>query len=176
MYQKVSGFKACFTNNARNSQIAIATKNPLLITKGIVCPPPWKSCHCGGSLMLKRWCHQHQVLHFLFLQGAYLVVEVDLDRHDDRSRGAEPEAAALLLVLASLVLLICTTSLRPSPHQLSIPHIVYPKCFDFIHLLLLSSECLKAFLLVCSQVLQESWSHIVLSNCNMLPCTVSLSL
>jgi hypothetical protein len=85
-----------------------------------------ESCHCGGFLMLKRRsCHQHHVLQFLFLLGAYLEVEVDLDRHDDRSCGAEPEAAALLLVLVSPVLLVYTTSQRPSPHQLLIPHMVF---------------------------------------------------
>jgi hypothetical protein len=105
-------------------------------------------------------------LQFLSLQGANLEVEVDLDRHNDRSRGAEPEAAALLLVLVSHVLLVCTTSLRPSPHQLSIPHTIF-KCLDFIHLLLLSAECLKALLLkiafqhcflilACFYVLQKS--------------------
>jgi hypothetical protein len=50
---------------------------------------------------------------------------VDLDRHNDRSRGDKSEAAALLLVLVSPVLLVCFTSLIPSPRQLVIPHTVF---------------------------------------------------
>ncbi len=91
--------------NAQKSHLTIATEYTSSI--GIVFSFPWdptESCHCGCSLMLKRRsCHQHQVIQFLFLLGAYLEVEVDLDRHNDRSRGAKPEAAALLLVLVSPV-------------------------------------------------------------------------
>jgi hypothetical protein len=58
--------------NAQKSHLTNATEYTSSI--GIVCPPPWdpeESCHCGGFLMLKRRsCHQHQVLQFLFLQGA----------------------------------------------------------------------------------------------------------
>jgi hypothetical protein len=49
-------------------------------------------------MLKRRSCHQHQALQFLFLQGAYLKVQVDLGRHNGRSRGAKPEAGGALFV------------------------------------------------------------------------------
>ena len=141
-----------------------------------------------------RSCHQHEGFSFCLYRARIwkwrwisIATMTGLAEPSQKQRlGVEPEATALLLVLVSHVLLVCTTSLRPSPHQLSIPHTVF-KCLDFIHLLLLSAECLKALflkiafqhcflILACFYVLQESWSQVVLSNCNMLPSTISLSL
>ena len=80
-----------------------------------------------------RSCHQHEGFSFCLYRARIwkwrwisIATMTGLAEPSQKQRlGVEPEATALLLVLVSHVLLVCTTSLRPSPHQLSIHDSVF---------------------------------------------------